>query len=60
LIPLKNRICTIALTGSLFTEETLLGKYLRKLAKEKFYNIKFVKSNQRPVWGAVKIAISIL
>ncbi len=57
-IPLKNRKCRIALMGSLFTEEVLLEKYLRKLAKEKFYNIELIKSKLKPVWGAVRIAMT--
>jgi N-acetylglucosamine kinase-like BadF-type ATPase len=57
-IPLKNRRCRVALMGSLFSEEILLAKYLRKLAKEKFYNIELTKPKLKPVWGAVKIALS--
>ena len=56
-VPLKNRVCRIALMGSLFTEEMLLAKYLRKLAREKFYNIELIKPKLKPVWGAVKIAL---
>lgn len=57
-IPLKNRACRIALMGSLFTEETLLEKYFRKSAKEKFDKIKLLKPRDKPVWGAVKIAMT--
>lgn len=57
-IPLKNRKCRIALMGSLFTEEALLSKNLRKLLKQKYKNINLVKPKHNPVWGAVKIAIS--
>ena len=56
--PLKNRKCRIALLGSLFSEEVLLEKYLRNMAKIKFYNIEFVKPKLKPVWGAVKLAMS--
>jgi len=58
LISLKNKKCSIALMGSLFSEEVLLEKYLRKLAKEKFYKVKFISIKQKPVWGAVKLAMS--
>ena len=46
----------IALCGSLFSQEKLLEKYLKQITKEKFPNIKFVKPEKSPVWGAVKIA----
>lgn len=55
--PLKGRKCSIALIGSLFSEEVLLEKLLRKLAKAKFNNIELVKPKEKPVMGAVKIAI---
>jgi N-acetylglucosamine kinase-like BadF-type ATPase len=54
-IPLKKVKASIALCGSLFTEEKLLEKYLRKIAIEKFPNISFIKPKQKPVWGAVEI-----
>lgn len=57
-VPIKNRRCKIALMGSLFSEENLLEKYLRKAAKVHFNKIQFVKPGVRPVWGAVKIALS--
>lgn len=56
-IPLKKKKFTIALHGSLFTEENLLEKYLRSIARKEFPNIKIVKSELRPVWGAVRIAM---
>lgn len=52
----RKKKMTIALMGSLFSKEYLLVKYLRKLAKRSFPNIKLVKPTVRPVWGAVKIA----
>jgi glucosamine kinase len=55
-IPLKGKKYRIALMGSLFSEERLLEKYLRKLAKEKFSRIELIKPAHKPVWGAVKIA----
>lgn len=57
-IPLKNRKCRIALIGSLFSEEMLLEKQLRKLTRIKFKNIELVKTKDKPVMGAIKIAIS--
>lgn len=57
-IPLKNKKYRIALLGSLFSEEVLLEKYLRQSAKEKFYNVEFVKPHQKPVYGAIKIALN--
>ena len=57
-VPLKNRSCKIALMGSLFTEEVLLGKQLIRLAKGRFSRIKLITPCHKPVWGAVKIAMS--
>jgi N-acetylglucosamine kinase-like BadF-type ATPase len=57
-IPIKNRVCKIALMGSLFSEEKLLEKNLRKAAKVRFNKIQFIKPGVRPVWGAVKIALA--
>lgn len=59
-IPLKNKKYKIALMGSLFSEEKLLEKYLRKLAKEKYSKLELIKPAQKPVWGAVKIAMAQL
>ncbi len=56
-IPLKNRKYKIALMGSLFSEEELLGKYLKRLAKSKRYNVEFIHPEQKPVWGAIKIGL---
>ncbi len=56
-IPLKKKKFTIALHGSLFTEEKLLEKYLRSIAKKEYPHIIIVRSELRPVWGAVKIAL---
>ena len=47
---------TIALCGSLFTEEKLLEKYLRKIVKDEFSYITLIKPERKPVWGAVEIA----
>lgn len=55
-IPLGNVKATIALCGSLFTEEKLLEKHLRKIVKSKYPNIKLIKPKHKPVWGAVEIA----
>jgi N-acetylglucosamine kinase len=57
-IPLGNKKYRIALLGSLFTEELLLKKYLTRLAKEKFRNISLITPKNKPVWGAVKIALN--
>ena len=57
-IPLKKQKYTIAMTGSLLTEEKLLEAELKKAAKKNFPNIKLVRPEFAPVWGAVKIAIS--
>ncbi len=48
----------IALCGSLFSEEKLLEKYLRKMSKLTFPNIEFAKPERTPVWGAVRLAMS--
>ncbi len=50
---------TIALCGSLFTEEKLLEKYLRKIIKTDFQYITLIKPELKPVWGAVEIAIAL-
>lgn len=47
---------TMALCGSLFTEEKLLEKYVRKIVKHEFPYIILIKPNRKPVWGAVEIA----
>lgn len=57
-IPLKNKKYTIAMMGSLLTEEKLLANELKKAAKKLFPNIKLVQPEFAPVWGAVKIAIN--
>ncbi len=59
-IPLKKVKASIALCGSLFTEEKLLEKHLRKITKNKFPNISFIKPKQKPVWGAVEIGKNLL
>jgi len=59
-IPLKKTKATIALCGSLFTEEKLPEKYLRKIVKDKYRNIKLIKPKRKPVWGAVEIAKTLL
>lgn len=56
--PLSNRTCRIALMGSLFSEEKLLLNYFTKSAKKRYSKIKFIRPSYRPVWGAVKIALS--
>ena len=55
---IKNQSFEIALTGSLFTEEKLLELELKKIIKSKYPNIKLIKPNYKPVWGAVRIARS--
>lgn len=57
-IPLKSKKYEIALTGSLFSEETLLEKYLRKIVNKNYKNIKLVKPSHQPVYGAIKIAMN--
>ena len=57
-IPLNKAKFEIALTGSLFSEEILLEKYLRKIVSKNFKNIKLVKPSQLPVYGAIKIAMN--
>ncbi|MBL8017062.1 MAG: hypothetical protein JNK43_07325 [Ignavibacteria bacterium] len=57
-IPLKRKKYTIAMTGSLLAEEKLLAAELKKAARKQYPNIKLVKPEFSPVWGAVKIAIS--
>lgn len=56
-IPLKKQKYTIALQGSLLTEEKLLTSELKKAAKKHFPNVKLVKPEFAPVWGAVKYAL---
>ena len=51
----KKRKYTIALCGSLFTQQYLLEKYLRKITKLKYPIIKLIKSLRPPVWGAIEI-----
>jgi N-acetylglucosamine kinase-like BadF-type ATPase len=58
-IPLKNRIYTIALMGSLFSDEKLLELELKKIIKAQYPNISIIKPNFKPVWGAIQIANSI-
>jgi len=58
--PVKNKKYTIALMGSLFSEEKLLELELKKIIKSEFPNISIIKPNFKPVWGAVRIANSIL
>ncbi|MBE2216776.1 MAG: hypothetical protein IAE90_01140 [Ignavibacteria bacterium] len=57
-IPLKKKKYTIAMAGSLLTEERLLMAELKKSAKKLSPNITLVKPEFSPVWGAVKIAMS--
>jgi N-acetylglucosamine kinase-like BadF-type ATPase len=57
-LPLKKTKYVIALTGSLFSEETLLEKYLRKIVSKNFKNITLVKPSQQPVYGALKVAMT--
>jgi hypothetical protein len=57
---LKNIKATIALCGSLFMEEKLLERFVKKLSKEKFPYIKFIKPKRKPVWGAVEMARNLL
>lgn len=57
-IPLKKQKYTIAMMGSLLTEEKLLTAELKMAAKKQYPNIKLVRPEFAPVWGAVKIAIS--
>ena len=58
--PIKNKKYTIALMGSLFSEEKLLELELKKIIKSEFPNINIIKPNFKPVWGAVQIANSIV
>ena len=58
--PLGNKKYSIALTGSLFTREKLLEKYFLNFAKQRFNKVTFIKSGLSPVYGALKIAHSIL
>jgi glucosamine kinase len=55
--PVKNMHGEIALCGSLFSKEKLLEKYLRKIAGEKYPRIRFIKPKNKPVWGALKLAM---
>jgi N-acetylglucosamine kinase-like BadF-type ATPase len=55
-IPLKRKKTVIALCGSLFTKEKLLEKYLRKIVKDKYPEIKLIKPKHKLVHGAVEIA----
>jgi len=55
---IKNKKYTIALMGSLFSEEKLLELELKKIIKSEFPNISIIKPNFKPVWGAIQIANS--
>ncbi len=55
--PVNAKNSTIALCGSLFSEEKLLEKYFRKISKQKYPNIKFIKPKRKPVYGALKLAM---
>lgn len=57
-LSLKKVKAAVALCGSLFTEEKLLEKYLRKIVKQEFPHIILIKPERKPVWGAVEIALS--
>jgi len=56
-IPLNKQKYTIAMMGSLLTEEKLLVRELKKASGKKFPNIKLVLPEFSPVWGAVKYAL---
>ncbi len=56
-VSLKNVKAQIALFGSLFSEEMLLEYYLKKITKQKYPNIKLIKNEHKPVWGAVKLGL---
>ncbi len=56
-IPIKKQKYSVALMGSLLTEEKLLAIELKKAAKRYFPDISFVKPEFPPVWGAVKYAL---
>jgi N-acetylglucosamine kinase-like BadF-type ATPase len=58
-LPIKKVKAAIALCGSLFTEEKLLEKHLRKIVKSKYPNITLIKPKRKPVWGAVEIGKSL-
>lgn len=55
--PVKAKNSTIALCGSLFSKEKLLEKYFRRISKQKYPNIKFIKPKRKPVYGALKLAM---
>lgn len=54
--PIRKSNYRIALTGSLFSEEKLLEKYFKAALKRRSNNLLLVKSKQKPVWGAVRLA----
>lgn len=56
-IPIKKQKYSVALMGSLLTEEKLLALELKKAARKHFPDIRFVKPEFPPVWGAVKYAL---
>ena len=53
----KKSKMKIGLLGSLFTKEKLLEKYLKTIVKQRYPNIRLVKYQIKPVWGAVKIGM---
>ncbi len=57
-IPLRGKKYRIAMMGALLTEEKLLAVELKKATKKKYPNIKLVKPEFKPVWGAVKVALA--
>ena len=54
--PLKDMHIKVALLGSLFTEEKLLRKHFENIVIKGYPDIKFVIPEQKPVWGAIKLA----
>lgn len=53
-----GRAVVLALCGSLFSEETLLEKYFREIVKKNFPNVELIKPKNKPVWGALKLAMN--
>jgi len=48
---------TLALCGSLFSEEKLLEKYFREIVSKNFLNVELIKPKKKPVWGALRLAM---
>lgn len=54
--PVSRKNFTVALCGSIFSMQRLLEKYLRFYVSRYCSSIKLIRAEQKPVWGAVRLA----